>query len=173
MTKQNTKAEELKQLGKVLLELPPDSVIKHIVPQYHEIVKSHSKKMNLGKYLPESQYESEDFFSSHKETIPLEEASPEKIKEVGDRLLLTCIDETERQAYERINDLRKEVGLPMILRGKDMQQIADVVTKIELSKTKEELQAIGDEIKATKESLNVAQLDYLRRSIRTAAAKIK
>jgi hypothetical protein len=146
--------------------------IQMIIPQFHTVTRSFSKKVNLERHVPGFKYEAEDFFASHGESIPVEEATPEKVREVSSRLYDTAKTDVETDVASRINELRKAAGIATIPTGQEFDVIKDLIGGIENSKNAADIEAVIELIK-TREGLTEEQKEYLRSAVRKAKAKIK
>src|SRR3990167_3768333 len=101
--------------------------INLVIPQFHNVTRSSTQKINLKNYVPGHDYEMVDFFSSQSEAIPLEQATPEKITEVSERLYQTAKKEVENAVSEYINTLRGESDSPTQLSADELAPIADII----------------------------------------------
>ena len=143
-----------------------------LVPQqYHSITRSFSKKVNLelsvgGKH----KYEAEDFFSSHNEAIPLEEATPERVKEISQRLYDLAKEDVEGAVASRVRELKERDGIAVQPIGSDYGAIGGLIEGLEKATTKVEVDAVVELIKA-REDLTDTQKEYLRSVVRKATAK--
>lgn len=150
--------------------------IQLVVPQFHGVVRSFSKKAML-EYILNGQrkYESEDFHSTHKEDIPLAEATPEKIGEVSARLFALCVMDVETDISIRTRKLREAAGLSVQPLGKEYLELKDIIDRIEKAAKKEEVDAVVEQIKQMDSALllNDVQKEYLRGIVRKANAKLE
>lgn len=137
---------------------------KMIVPQMVSITRSFTKKINLANYVEGRQYESVDVFSSHNETIPLDEATPEKQNEVSNRLYEMAKADVERSITDYINSLKVEDGEYVAPSAKELADIADLIKGLVDGK-----ESSADDINARKDALSESQLKFLR----TLALSIK
>lgn len=149
-----------------------NDVIRLVVPQFHSVTRSFSKKVNLERHVPGFKYEAEDFFASHNESVPVEEATPEKIREVSRGLFALAKADVEESVAERIRELRKAAGVATQPTGADYDAIKDLIEGIETAASQEDLGAIVEKIKAH-EDLSEDQKEYLRSIVRKANAKLK
>jgi len=133
------------------------------------VTRSFTKKVNLGNHDENRQYESVDFFASHNESIPIEEATPEKIKEVSERLYQLAKSEVELAEIEYLNGIKN--GKAPILTSNDIAQITDIIILMESAVTTADIQKAVDVINERKGILNKKQLDYLRSVAKNAKAK--
>ena len=75
------------------------------VPQFHKITRSFSRTIQV------NQYEPCQVFSSHNEEIPIEEATPEKIKEISQHLYDLSVKDVRdgiKQYLEDVGKMKKD-----------------------------------------------------------------
>ena len=152
MPTQNTMKEEI--------------IIKNL--QVVSITRSFTKKINLAHYIEGAQYESEDFFSSHNETIALSEATPEKQNEVSNPLFEMSKMDVERAIADRIRELKIEDGQFVAPSAKELAEIADLVKEF-VDGGVEKIDEVGEKVNTRKDSLSESQIGFLR----TLALSIK
>lgn len=118
--------------------------IKLNIPQYISITRSFSRKVQV------KQYEPADFFASYGEQVPIEEATPEKLKEVSDRLYSLAKNDVEKEIenYSKTTSLSQE----------ELDSIATFAKLIISGKKEEAEKLIGE----WKDKLNEKQLNFLR-----------
>ena len=146
--------------------------INLVIPQFHTITRSFTQKVNLANHVKERSYESVDFFASHNEAIPLEEADLKKIKEVSDRLYDLAKQDVEEAIENYIRALKGEAGVPTDINAKDLVKIKELVVEVDDITTKTKLQAAKEKATKLKPDLNENQLNYLARLFRKAEAKV-
>lgn len=145
--------------------------IKLVVPQFHNITRSYSGKLNLSNYLPGHDYESKDFFASHGESISMEEATPEKIKEVSDKLYKMAKVEVMIAEVDYLNELKRAAGITVEPTGDEYKAISDIIVLFESATTSEDVKKASEMAKERKDKLNDVQLEYLRTIARKADAR--
>lgn len=146
--------------------------IKLNIPQFHTVTRSFAKKINLEQHIPGHKYEAEDFFASHNESIPVEEATPEKIKEVSEKLFALAVADVEAAMTARIRTLRAEQGISVEPTGDELAQVSNFIDLIEKAKKVADLEDVVAQIKE-EDWLNEIQKEYLRSIMRKAEAKVK
>mgnify|MGYP001559380110 CR=1 FL=1 len=145
--------------------------IQLVVPQFHSITRSYSGKINLSNHVEGHDYESKDFFASHNESIPVEEATPEKIKEVSERLYQMSKAEVEASELVYLNEIKRAAGMTIEPTGEEYKAISDIIVAFESSITSEDVKKASEIAKERKSNLNDVQLEYLRTIARKADAR--
>lgn len=146
--------------------------INLVIPQFHSVARSFTQKVNLKNYVQGHDYEMVDFFSSHSEQIPLEEATKDKIKEISEKLYQLSKQEVEQAVADFISDLRKVSGVTTDLSAAELAPIAQIVAAIENAKSKTALNTAKDMATAVKGTLGKGQLEFLAALFRKAEAKL-
>lgn len=126
--------------------------IKLIIPSFHSITRSFSRKIQI------KQFEPMDLFSSHNEQIPMEDATPEKIAEISDRLYNLAKEDVERDIKKYLSEPTKDS-----MDSEDLDKIAIFVAMFKDGKNKEELNSA---IVSVKDKLNDKQLEFLRNLVK-------
>lgn len=149
-----------------------EAEMKLIVPQFHSVTRSFTQKLNLKNYVPGHDYEMVDFFSSQNESIPLEDATPEKIAEVSERLYQLCKKEVEDAVAGYIAQLRGASDMPVELSQAELAQISDIIAEASAVTTKTKLTAVKAKATERKAQLNKGQLEFLASLFRKVEAKL-
>lgn len=123
-----------------------------IVPQFHSITRSFSRKVQI------KQFEPMDLFSSHNENIPLEQATPDKIAEVSARLYSLAKQDVERDIKDYMNTPAEDA-----LTAEDLDGVSTFIKMLVAGKNKDE---INTAIVGVKDKLNEKQLSFLRNLIK-------
>ena len=124
-----------------------------VVPKFHSITRSFSRKVQI------KQYEPVDFFSSHGEQIPDEEATPELVAEISAKLYKLAKTDVEQ-------DIQNYMNAPAegALTAEDLDGVRIFIQMLALGKNKEE---INKAIIEVKDKLNEGQLQFCRNIIKT------
>lgn len=149
-----------------------DGEIKLVIPQFHNVTRSFTQKINLKNYVTGHDYEMVDFFSSQSEAIPLEQATPEKIAEVSERLYQLAKKEVEDAVGAFIASLRNSSDMPVQLNAAEMALISDIVAEANQATTKTKLTAVKAKATERKPQLSESQLQYLSSLFRKLEAKL-
>lgn len=137
-----------------------------VVPQFHSVTRSFSRKVQI------KQFEPIDFFASHNESIPMEEATPDKIKEVSERLFQLALQEVEASIKDYQDNTARANGVTPQVSTKELKEIGKFVADINSADTQEKLDVVKEAIKLVKDNLNETQLEFLRGAVRKAEAKL-
>ena len=124
-----------------------------IVQQFHDITRSFSRKVQI------KQFEPMDLFSSHHESIPLEEATPDRIAEVSAKLYNLAKQDVER-------DIQNYMNAPTdgAMTAEDLDGVSEFVKMVAGGLKKED---INNKIVEVKGILNDRQLSFLRNILKT------
>lgn len=142
------------------------NTITLITPTFHSITRSFSRKVQI------KQFEPIDFFASHNEAIPMEEATPEKISEVSERLYQICLAEVEVSIKGYQDDMARANGVTPAVSAKELKAIAKFVADINSADSQVAIDSVKEAIKQVKDTLNETQLEFLRVLVRKAEARI-
>ena len=138
--------------------------IKMVIPQYISITRSFSQKVNPDNYgIDGEKYSPRDFFASIGDNIPSEEATPEKISEVSNRLYLLAKNEVEYAVEKYIEELKGSKPHP--LSGEELSAISEFVKMIAAGTNMDDVVA---KITEVKDKLNEGQLSFLRNLVKTS-----
>ena len=136
--------------------------IQLVVPQYVNVTRSFSWKLVPENYGIEGhRYAPLDFFASYGDSIPKEEATPEKIAEVSQQLY----DMAKHDVEEAISAKLKELTVPKSdgMTTDDLDKVAPFMMMIAGGSTVEE---VSEKIVAAKDTMSEKQLDFLRNLIK-------
>ncbi len=142
------------------------------IPQFHSVARSFTQKINLKNYVSGHDYEMVDFFASHNEAIPVEEATPEKIAEVSERLYKTARKEIESSIEAYLLELREDSDMPAELSVSELTPIADLIAEMSAATTKTKLQAVKDKATERKTEMTASQQQHLASLFRKTEAKL-
>jgi hypothetical protein len=140
--------------------------------EFITITGSYSENISPENYgLQGMRFENRSFFLSANENLSQEEATPEKIKEIGNKLHALCKAVVKESARVEIRELKKAAGLIIEPMGDEYKAIADIIVLFESSVTSEDVKKATDTAKERKGVLNEVQLDYLNTIKRKAEAR--
>ncbi len=133
-----------------------------IVPKMVTISRSATKKLNIGNYVKGHDYESYDTSCFKSIQIPAEEATPERSEEIAKELDVFCRDQVDLTALGKIQEIKKEAGLPAELYGKEYEEVANFLRAFYGAESKEDVEQTIEEVAKVKDSLSDNQIIVLR-----------
>lgn len=132
-----------------------DNSIKLNIPQYHVVSRSFSRKIQIENFEPA------EAFSSHGEQIPLEEATPEKIKEVSERLFGLCKVDVARDLAIAVREAQIEKGESVVPTALEIAGIAEFIKELS-DGGKDGVETVSKKIASKKDTMSEIQLAFLR-----------
>ena len=113
-----------------------------------------------------------DFFASYGDTLVKEEATPEKIKELSDKLHQMAKDAVESSVAEYVAMLRGDSETPTQLNADELAPIADIIAEANEANTKTKLTAVKAKATERKTQLTAIQLQFLASLFRKIENKL-
>lgn len=143
--------------------------MKLVIPQYVSLTSSYSHKLVPENYGIEGhRFAPMDYFQSYNTQIPLEEATPERMKVESDRLYTLAKNDVESRISATLDELRGNIDKPTgdgAMNTNELDGIVDFVKMLSTGVPKDE---VSKAVVATKDSLNEKQLAFLRNLIKAS-----
>lgn len=127
-----------------------------LVPQvFHTVARSFSRKVQV------KQFEPFEAFSSHSESIPLEEATQIKIQETSNRLYELAKNDCEKDIANYLREAALANGQAVLPNAAEIVQIAHFIKDL-AEGGKENVDSVAQKIALQKDTLTETQLTFLR-----------